>query len=135
MQSAAIHTDRAELRNFGLVLGALFAAFFGLLPLIRHNHAVHIWPWCLAAVLWILALLRPSMLSYLYVVWTRLGWALGWLNTRVVLTIIYTLLIVPTGVVMRLWGRDRMGQRFDREAVSYRVVSRKRAAQDLEHPF
>ncbi|MGH8337108.1 MAG: SxtJ family membrane protein [Gammaproteobacteria bacterium] len=135
MEATRIHTGKAELRNFGLVLGTLFAAFFGLLPLIRHHYALHIWPWCLAAVLWIVALLRPSMLSYLYVAWTRLGWALGWLNTRVILTAIYTLLIVPIGTVMRLCGRDRMGHRFDREAVSYRVASRKRPAQDLEHPF
>jgi len=132
---AAIDTDRTGLRNFGLVLGALFVAFFGLLPLLHRNHPVHLWPWGLASVLWILALLRPSMLTYPYVVWTRLGWILGWLNTRVILTIIYTLLIVPIGTVMRLFGRDRMGLRFDREASSYRVSSRRRPAQDFEHPF
>lgn len=134
MEASGVHTGRSELRNFGLVLGGLFAAFFGLLPLIRH-HTLHTWPWCLACVLWILALARPSMLSYLHVAWTRLGWALGWINTRIVLTIIYTVLVVPIGTVMRLWGRDRMGQRFDREIASYRVSSRKRSAQDLEHPF
>lgn len=135
MEAATAHTDRTELRNFGVILGALFAAFFGLLPLIRHHHALHIWPWCLAAVLWILALLRPSMLSYLYVAWTRLGWTLGWLNTRIILTVIYALLIVPIGTVMRLWGRDRMGQRFDRETTTYRVSSRSRSAKDMERPF
>jgi hypothetical protein len=135
VEPATAHTDRAELRNFGLVLGALFAAFFGLLPLLRSHHSVHIWPWCLTAVLWILALVQPSMLSYLHVAWTRLGWALGWVNTRVILTVIYTLLIVPIAVVMRLWGRDRMGQHFDRETTTYRVGSRKRPAEDMERPF
>jgi hypothetical protein len=135
MEAATVDRDRAELRNFGLVLGSLFAAFFGLLPLIRRNHPVHIWPWCLAAILWILALLRPSMLSYPHVAWTRLGRGLGWLNTRVILTIIYTLLIVPIGMTMRLWGRDRMGQRFDRETSTYRISSHRRPAQDMERPF
>jgi hypothetical protein len=135
VEPATAHTDRAELRNFGLVLGALFAAFFGLLPLLRSHHSVHICPWCLTAVLWILALVQPSMLSYLHVAWTRLGWALGWVNTRVILTVIYTLLIVPIAVVMRLWGRDRMGQHFDRETTTYRVGSRKRPAEDMERPF
>jgi hypothetical protein len=135
VEAATADTDRADLRNFGLVLGALFAAFFGLLPFLRNYHSVHIWPWVLAAVLWILALVRPSMLSYPYVAWTRLGWILGWLNTRVILTVIYTLLIVPIALVMRLWGRDRMGQHFDREATTYRVGSRRRPAKDMEHPF
>jgi hypothetical protein len=135
VEAATAHIDSPELRNFGLLLGALFAAFFGLLPLLRSHHSVHIWPWCLAAVLWILALVQPSMLSYLYVAWTHLGWALGWVNTRVILTTIYMLLIVPIAMVMRLWGRDRMAQRFDREINSYRVASRRRPAKDMEHPF
>jgi Saxitoxin biosynthesis operon protein SxtJ len=133
--NSKVNQDRAELRNFGLVLGALLAFLFGLLPLFRHDHSLHIWPWCVAAVLWILALLRPSMLSYLHAAWTRLGWALGWFNTRVVLAVIYMLLIVPLGTVMRLWGRDRMGQRFNREIATYRVGSRRRTAKDMEHPF
>jgi hypothetical protein len=135
MEAATADTNRAELRNFGLALGVLFVAFFGLLPLLRGHHRIHIWPWVIAAVLWILALVRPSMLSYLYVAWTRLGWALGWLNSRVILTVIYTLLIVPIAMTMRLWGRDRMGQHFDRETTTYRVGSRRRPAKDMEHPF
>jgi hypothetical protein len=135
VEPATADTSRAELRNFGLVLGALFAAFFSLLPLLRGHHQVHLWPWCVAAVLWVLALLRPSVLSYLYSAWTRLGWAMGWLNTRIILTAIYALLIVPIGIMMRLCGRDRMGKRFDRQAPSYRVTSRRRPAKDLEHPF
>lgn len=135
MDSAAKHKDPVELRKFGLVLGALFAAVFGLWPMLHGHHPAHIWPWCLTAVLWILALLQPSMLSYLYVAWTRLGGALGWLNTRIILTAIYGLLIVPLGIVMRLCGRDRMAHHFDQAAASYRVTSRRRPAKDMEHPF
>ena len=40
---------KAELRNFGLALGALFAGLFGLLPLLRHRTLAQ-WPWILAAV-------------------------------------------------------------------------------------
>ena len=75
------------------------------------------------------------MLSCLDMAWTRLGGALGWLNTRIILTAIYGLLIVPLGIVMRLCGRDRMAHRFDQAAVSYRVISRRRPAKDMEHPF
>jgi hypothetical protein len=127
--------DRAELRKFGLILGGLFAAFFGVLPMLRERPTMHVWPWCLAAFLWVLALLRPSMLSYLYDGWTRLGWVLGWINTRVILTLIYVLFIAPLGIAMRLFGRDRMARRFDHAAVSYRSVSRQRSITDMEHPY
>jgi len=131
----AAHSDRTELRKFGLVLGVLFAGCFGAVPLLRHHYPPRLWPWVIAIALWILALLRPSMLSYLYVAWTRLGWVLGWLNTRIILTLIYALLIVPLGGLMRLFGRDRMARRYDPAAASYRVPSRPRPAEDMERPF
>ena len=132
--SGATRAGAKELRTFGLVLGALFAAFFGVIPLLRH-HAIHSWPWILAAVLWLMALIWPASLSYLHRVWTRLGLALGWVNTRVILTLLFTLTIVPVGLVMRLFGRDRMARKLDPEGATYRVPSRRRSDKDMERPF
>src|SRR5271167_435900 len=126
--------DAKELRTFGLVLGALFAAFFAVIPLFRHR-TTHIWPWILALTLWLMALIWPASLSYLHRVWTRLGLALGWVNTRVILTLLFTLTIVPVGLVMRLFGRDRMARKLDPEGTTYRVPSRRRPDKDMERPF
>src|SRR5579864_1773697 len=123
-----------ELRTFGLVLGALFAAFFGLWPLFRH-HSSHSWPWITAGMLWILAFLCPTALSYLYRGWTKLGLALGWVNTRVILTLLFAITIVPVGLVMRLCGRDRMARKLDPDCASYRVPSRQRPDKDMERPY
>jgi Saxitoxin biosynthesis operon protein SxtJ len=126
--------SRKELRGFGLVLGALFAAFFGLWPLLRH-HSTPLWPWVVAAVLWLFALIWPPALSYLYRGWTRLGLALGWVNTRVILTLLFAISIVPVGLIMRLCGRDRMARKLDPDCASYRVPSRRRGDKDMEHPY
>jgi hypothetical protein len=123
-----------ELRSFGLVLGAMFAALFGVLPLLRHR-ASPSWPWILASLLWILALICPAALSYLHRGWTRLGLALGWVNTRIILTLLFAITIVPAGLMMRLFGRDRMGRKLDPDCASYRVPSRQRPDKDMERPF
>jgi hypothetical protein len=123
-----------ELRTFGLVLGALFVAFFGMLPLL-HHHWSPLWPWILAAVLWLFALIWPAALSWLHRGWTRLGLALGWVNTRVILTILFAISVVPVGLLMRLFGRDRMARKLDPGSASYRVPSRQRADKDMEHPY
>lgn len=123
-----------ELRTFGLLLGALFAAFFGVWPLLRHR-ASPLWPWIIAGVLWLFALIWPAALSYLHRGWTRLGLALGWVNTRVILTLLFAITIVPVGLVMRLFGRDRMARKLDPKSASYRVPSRQRADKDMERPF
>jgi hypothetical protein len=123
-----------ELRTFALVLGALLAACFGLWPLIRHRTSPS-WPWIVAGTLWILALLCPTALSYLHRGWTKLGLALGWVNTRVILTLLFAITIVPVGLAMRLLGRDRMARKLDPDCASYRVPSRQRPDKDMERPY
>jgi hypothetical protein len=133
-QRAPAHARTRDLRIFGLVLGALFAVFFGVWPLLRHR-ATPRWPWIVAALLWLFALIWPAALSYLHRGWTRLGLALGWINTRVILTLLFAITIVPLAFLMRLWGRDRMGRKRDPRSDSYRVPSRRRADKDMEHPY
>jgi Saxitoxin biosynthesis operon protein SxtJ len=123
-----------QLRNFGFVLGAAFAALFGALPLVRHWHSP-LWPWVVALVLWVGALLKPALLRYLHRGWTKLGFALGWVNTRVILTALFVISIVPIGLIMRLVGRDRMARRFEAERESYRVPSKQRSEKSMEQPF
>lgn len=125
---------KAELRNFGLVLGALFAVLFGALPLWRHHRLVQ-WPWIAAAVLWLAALLWPRSLASLHRWWTRLGHALGWFNTRAILTLIFFVLITPFSFAMWVIGRDRMKRGFDPKCQSYRVPSHPRPPQGMEKPF
>ena len=123
-----------EFRSFGLLLGAMIAAVFGAWPLLRSQHTA-LWPWIVAAILWVAALLRPTALRYLHQGWTRLGFALGWVNTRIILTVLFVVAIVPLGLIMRLFGRDRMARKFDRKLASYRVESKLRPGKNMERPF
>ena len=134
MELKAGEQPKAELRNFGLVLGGLFAGLFGVLPLLRHRTLAQ-WPWILAALLWAAALARPRSLGLLHRGWTRLGHALGWFNTRVILTLIFMIVITPFSFVMWVFGRDRMRRGFDPKVETYRVPSPPREPQGMEKPF
>lgn len=123
-----------ELRNFGLLLGAIFAALFGLAPMLRH-HSMRLWPWIAAAALWSLALLAPAALRHFHRGWTRLGLALGWINTRVILTLLYAIIITPLGIAMRTLGRDPMARKFEPASASYRVPAKERSHKHMERPY
>ena len=123
-----------EFRSFGLLLGALIAAVFGVWPLLRSRHTA-LWPWIIAALLWFAALLRPTALRYFHWGWTRLGFVLGWINTRIILTVLFAVSIVPIGLLMRLFGRDRMARKFDPKLPSYRLESKSRPEKSMERPF
>lgn len=132
--AARRQAPKAELRNFGLLLGALFAAIFGAVPWLRHR-TLEYWPWMLAAVLWIAALAWPRILAWPHRWWMRLGEALGWFNTRVILTVIYFVVVTPLGFVMWVFGRDRMKRGFDPKCQSYRVPSHSQPPRGMEKPF
>jgi hypothetical protein len=123
-----------ELRRFGLLLGALVVILFAGIPFLR-RHLVLVWPWLTAIMLWLPALIAPDVLTYPHRGWTRLGELLGWLNARVILSLLYIIAIVPIGLVMRLAGRDPMQRKFDPTARTYRIASKQRRRDHLEQPF
>lgn len=129
-----IQPNSRELRTFALVLGAMFAALFGLAPIIRH-HPPHLWAWIVALALWSIGLLAPLALRPLHRGWTRLGLALGWINTRVILTLLYAIVVTPLGAAMRLLGRDPMARKFEPDRASYRVPVKERPKKHMERPY
>jgi hypothetical protein len=54
------------------------------------------------------ALYRPSRL------WWRLAHLLGYINARIILTVLFAVLLVPLGLFWRLTGKDPLGRRRDR---------------------
>jgi NADH:ubiquinone oxidoreductase subunit 5 (subunit L)/multisubunit Na+/H+ antiporter MnhA subunit len=60
----------------------------------------------IAAVLSLLAAVAPSLLHPVYRGWMRVGEVLGWINTRILLTLVFFLVVTPIGLLMRLFGRS-----------------------------
>lgn len=54
----------------------------------------------LAALAW------PRALRPLYTFWMKLGHVLGWINARIILTVVFFLLVTPTAYIARLLGHD-----------------------------
>jgi hypothetical protein len=58
-----------------------------------------------------LGLLRPSLLKYPSALWWRFALTLGYINTRIILTLAFILVLVPFGLAWRLVGHDPLGWR------------------------
>jgi hypothetical protein len=125
----------SRLRQFGLIVGGLTAALFGVLPLLFGSVHRPAWPWAVGAVLALTALVAPASLRPVYKGWMRVGAVLGWVNTRILLLIVYCLLVVPIGLVMRLSGRDPMARRIDKSLASYRIKSRDDEPSRMKAPY
>ena len=68
-----------------------------------------------------LALVRPAVLAPLNKLWFRFGLLLGKIVTPIVMSLVFFLTVLPTGIIMRLLGRDLLNRKMDRSAPTYWV--------------
>lgn len=115
-------TDRGskspgELRKFGLVMSGALAAVT-LLLLFRSKPS---WPWTGGASLVFLftGLFLPRILTPVEKYWMLFAGVLGFIMTNVLLTLVFFLGVLPTGLLMRLFGKDPLRKGFDRSLDSY----------------
>jgi hypothetical protein len=81
------------------------------------------------------ALLAPRVLAPVYRIWMTAGEALGWINTRILLGVVFYGLITPMGLIRRLRAEDPMRRRHDPAAQSYRVPKPPRPGAHMNRQF
>ena len=112
--------SKKELRNFGLLTGLGSPILLGwLIPLIM-GHAFKVWTLYLGVLGITIGLIAPFLLYYPYKICAKLGYALGWVNSRILLSLVFIAVLLPIALVMRLFGYDplrihRKGQKTYRE--------------------
>ena len=94
-------------RSFGFTVGPAFGLLAALLAW-RGRHELAIGAAGLAAALALLAWLKPSLLRIPNAAWWRLAHALGWVNSRIVLSVFFLAVLTPVGLALRLAGRDSL---------------------------
>ncbi len=130
-----ITVDRTQLRKFGFILAFGLMGIFGFLfPFLKEN-ALPLWPFAIGGIVLIPTLIAPLWLKAIFIPWMKIGNVLGWINTRIILGIIFYGLVTPMGIVMRLLGKDPMYRRYDKALASYRKKSIQQPPQHMEKPF
>ena len=81
------------------------------------------------------ALVHPVLLGPVNSVWLKISDVLGWINTRLVMGVMFFLLIAPIGIIMRLFGKDTLGNKLSEDQTSYRITTKVRDKKHLEKPF
>ena len=63
------------------------------------------------AILLVLGLTRPTWLKYPSAVWWKFAITLGWINARVILTVAFSIVLTPIGLLWRVIGKDPLCRR------------------------
>jgi hypothetical protein len=92
-------------RSFGVSVGTVLCAFGGLAWWRGHAQALPVFG-VAGGMLVLAALLLPGVLRIPNAIWWRFAQVLAWINTRIILTLSFLLVLTPVGYVMRLLGRN-----------------------------
>lgn len=110
-------SERVKLREFGLTVGIAFGVLAGLLFWRQKDHYVYFA--ALSAVFILTGLVVPMILRPVNKVWMAFSMGLGWVMTRVILTILFFAVFTPIGLIGRLAGKDFLDLRRDSSQDSY----------------
>ena len=92
-------------RSFGLTVGGVLVVLAALLFWRGRPMRADILG-TIGVLLVAAALIRPASLAGVARIWGRIGHALGWFNSRVLLTIMFVLVLWPIGLISGLFGND-----------------------------
>lgn len=119
----AIDRSPKALRSFGTSVGPVLL-LIGIVVLWQNEWHPSVTFYVLVSIggaLILLGLVRPAVLKPLHIVWMGLALLLGFIMTRVVLTVVFYLAVTPIGVVLRALDKDPLQRTVDKEAETYWV--------------
>lgn len=112
-----LEASRKNLRVTWIGFGSIFA-LLGTISFFKDGGAWRIlYP--LAGAFLVASLTLPRFLLPLFRLWARFAGIMAFLNTRLLLSIVYYGLITPIGVGLRLLGRDPLDERWDPDRKTY----------------
>ena len=110
-----------QLREFGFLIGFGFPIIIGwLIPAIS-GHLFRTWSLWIGFPALILGILKPSLLSFPYRGWMAIGLALGWINSRLILGLVYLIILLPIAVFMKIFGYNPLRKNKNNQT-SYREI-------------
>ena len=112
--------SKKQLREFGLLIGFGFPILIGWLLPSLFGHQFKTWTLWIGVPGLLIGLTAPRLLYYPYKCWMVIGHFLGWINSHIILGLVFIFVLQPIAYIMRLTGYDplrnkRKGEKTYRE--------------------
>lgn len=130
-----IRTDKKTLSNFGITMSAVLLVIAGVVFLKRKDLPAPVI--AVSVLFFIIGMARPEFFRPVYLAWMRLAFVLSWINTRLILAVIFYLIFTSIGLFLKLFRVDLLDIKIDKNKVSYWHKKEKKQFNplDYEHQF
>ena len=122
-----------KFRDFGFLVGITFPLLFGFIFPFLTKHEFRYWTLAIGIILCMLSFISPKTLRYPYHLWIKFGNLLGFINSRIILSIIFIFIMQPIALIMKLVRYDPLKRGLNKSN-SYREI-RKDDRIDLDKIF
>ena len=130
-----IKESKKDLRKFGLTVGTVLVIIAGFLFYFEKLSSIYFGGIGLFLIL--TGLISPVILKPLNKIWMGLAIVLGFFMSRIILTILFYLILVPVSFIAKIFGKKFMELKYDESAETYwekRTVIQKKTI-DYERQF
>ena len=112
-----IKSEKSDLRNFGIIVGIILLVISGFL-FWKEKESFQILLF-FGITLFILGIAIPFILKPIYWVWMIFATILGWIMTRVILSLLFYVVFTSIGLTLRFFGKQFLELRLDKSKESY----------------
>ena len=99
-----IKSEKSDLRKFGITIGIILIIIAGYL-FWKDKESFQIFI-TVGVVLNVLGIVIPVVLKPIYWIWMIFATILGWIMTRVILSLLFYVIFTPIGLIPRLFGKQ-----------------------------
>ena len=112
-----IKSEKSDLRNFGITISVILLIIAGFL-FWKEKESFQILL-TFGVSFCILGIVIPFILKPIYWVWMIFATILGWIMTRVILSLLFYIIFTPIGLIPRFFGKQFLELRWDKSKESY----------------
>ena len=95
-----------KLKEFGIFIGLSFPIFFGIIIPFITKHTFPKWFLFAGIPFFLIGIFRPKNLFWPYKIWMKISEILGWFNSKIILSIVYIIMVIPIGFLIKIFNYD-----------------------------
>ncbi len=97
---------KKQLKEFSILFGLGFPIIFGFLVPFLIGHSFRIWTLYIGIIVLFFGFANPKSLKLPYRLWMSLGNLLSRINGPIIIGLVYALVVIPIGLIMKIFSYD-----------------------------
>ena len=101
---------KKEWRNFGIGLSVILAIIATIQ--LYFDNKIYLYLYLSALIILFFSFVLPIVIKPIFILFSYIGFGMGWVMTRVILSLLFYLLFTPLGLMLRLFGKQFLDIKF-----------------------